>query len=75
MRVEDDGHLCLGISDLSPKFRDSPPERLCYTHFRYEARIAGWYAVQLAPLWFVMPGRLEIIADQDREDLPHWSHL
>jgi hypothetical protein len=52
MKIEDDGHLSLGIDD--------PPRSLRPAHFTREARIAAWYARQAsARITFVMPGRLE----------------
>ena len=62
MRIENDGHLGLGIIDLEPVHRDDPPRALTPRHFTREARIAAWYALHAgAHVTFAMPGRLERI--------------
>jgi hypothetical protein len=62
VRIENDGHLSLGIIDLQPMHRDDPPRPVMPWHFTREARIAAWYALHAgAHVTFVMPGRLEQI--------------
>ena len=62
MKIEDDGHLCLHLCDLSPEYREEveqmrvePTLRM----FTYQAKITVAYARRAGyPVHFVQAGRL-----------------